>query len=173
MKNQVFLLLLFSSLFFTSCGKESSDTELAKATVSSKEPVKKQTPKPQHTLTKDQTHNKFSKNIPPILRVKSGAVIEAFTEEASDEQIHYGDDASVLATLEFDPIHPLTGPVYVENAQPGDVLKVTLHEIELQDWGWTAILPGFSFLAERFQEPYLKNLQNKNRDKPKWLLTIK
>lgn len=124
--------------------------------------LEKETPEPQHTLTKDQTHNKFSKNIPPILKVKSGAVIEAFTEEASDEQIKYGDDASVLATLDFDPVHPLTGPVYVEGAEPGDVLKVTLHEIELQGWGWTAIVPGFSFLAERFKEPYLKTYKTKS-----------
>ena len=61
-----------------------------------------------------------------------------------------------LDSLSFDPIHPLTGPVFVEGAEPGDVLKVTLHKIELMDWGWTAIVPGFGFLAEDFQEPYLK-----------------
>ena len=40
-----------------------------------------------YTLTKDQTHNKFSSVIPPVIKVKSGAVIEAFTEDASDEQL--------------------------------------------------------------------------------------
>ncbi|MEO1262192.1 MAG: acetamidase/formamidase family protein [Bacteroidota bacterium] len=124
----------------------------------------KTTPEIDHTLTKDQTHNKFSKDIPPILTVKSGAIIEAFTEEASDEQIHFGDGPEVLSEVEFDPIHPLTGPVFVEGALPGDVLKVTLHEIELQDWGWTAIMPGFGFLADQFKEPYLKTYQTKSGD---------
>ena len=53
-----------------------------------------------------------------------------------------------LRKLDFEPIHPLTGPVFVENAAPGDVLKVTLHDIEVGDWGWNVIFPGFSFIAE-------------------------
>ena len=109
-----------------------------------------------HTLTKDQTHNRFSSAIEPILRVKSGAVIEAFTEDASDEQLSPYSDINALDSLDFDPIHPLTGPVYVEGAQPGDVLKVTLHEIELGDWGWNAILPGFGFLADTLNVKYLQ-----------------
>jgi len=118
--------------------------------------VLKTVPEAQFKLTTEQTHNKFSSAIPPAITVPSGAVIEVFTEEASDGQIKPGDGPEVLATLEFDPIHPLTGPVFVEGAQPGDVLKVTLHKIEVQDWGWTAILPGFSFLADQFTEPWLK-----------------
>ncbi len=109
-----------------------------------------------HTLTKDQTHNRFSSTIEPVLRVESGAVIEAYTEDASDEQIGPDSELSALDSLSFDPIHPLTGPVYVEGAQPGDVLKVTLHEIELGDWGWNAILPGFGFLSDTISVKYLK-----------------
>lgn len=118
-----------------------------------------ETPTPQYTLTKDQTHNKFSRTIPPILRVHSGAVIEAFTEEASDEQFHLHSDTSAMDSLDFDPIHPLTGPVYVEDAQPGDVLKVTLHKVEMGDWGWNAIYPGFSFLADTIKSKYLRTYE--------------
>lgn len=116
----------------------------------------RQGPAPQFTLTADQTHNKFSRTIEPVLHVPSGAVIEAFTEEASDGQITPQSGADVLLTLDFDLIHPLTGPVYVDGAQPGDILAVTLHEIEIQEWGWTAVVPGFGFLAEDFPVPYLK-----------------
>ena len=116
-------------------------------------------PEAQYRLTKDQTHNKFSRTIPPVLTVPSGSVIEAFTEEASDEQFTPSSKVEALSTISFDPIHPLTGPVYVEGAEPGDVLKVTLHKIELMDWGWTAIMPGFGFLADDFKEPYLKTFQ--------------
>lgn len=114
------------------------------------------TPAAQFTLTAEQTHNRFSAAIDPVLRVPSGAVVEVYTKEASDQQI--GPDATVeaVANLDFDPIHPLTGPVYVEGAAPGDVLAVTLHEIELGTYGWTAIVPGFGFLADEFTEPYLK-----------------
>lgn len=119
-------------------------------------PAVAQTPTPDLRLTREQTHNRFSAAIPPVATVPSGAVVEAYTEEASDGQI--GPDAGLdaVANLDFDPIHPLTGPVYVEGAMPGDVLAVTLHEIELGAYGWTAVVPGFGFLAEDFPEPYLK-----------------
>jgi acetamidase/formamidase len=111
---------------------------------------------PQFTLTKDQTHNKFSSSIPPILTVKSGAIIEAFTEDASDEQFNLNSTVDDLKNLDFEPIHPLTGPVYVEDAMPGDVLKVTLHDIEIGDWGWNAIYPGFSFVSDSIKGEYLR-----------------
>ncbi|MFQ5572497.1 MAG: acetamidase/formamidase family protein [Rhodothermales bacterium] len=113
-------------------------------------------PTPEYFLSADQTHNRFSAAIPPAIRVPSGAVVEVHTEEASDGQLGPDSNAETVRNLDFDPIHPLTGPVYVEGAAPGDVLKVTLHEIEIGAHGWTAIVPGFGFLADEFTEPYLK-----------------
>ena len=115
-----------------------------------------ETPTPDFQLSRDQTHSRFSAAIPPVLTVPSGAVVEVYTEEASDGQLTLDSDVGDVATLDFDPIHPLTGPVYVEGAEPGDVLAVTLHEIELGDYGWTAVVPGFGYLADDFPEPYLK-----------------
>ncbi len=114
------------------------------------------TPKAQFTLTREQTHNKFSRAIPPALTVPSGAVVEVLTEEASDNQLHLNSNSSDVVNVKMDPIHPLTGPVYVEGAEVGDVLAVTLHEIELGDWGWVAVFPEFGFLADEFTEPYLR-----------------
>lgn len=119
-------------------------------------PEERLIPTPDFTLTADQTHNKFSAAIPPVLTVPSGTVIEAFTEEASDQQFQLGDGVDAVLNLDFEPIHPLTGPVYVEDAQPGDVLAVTLHKVEMGDWGWTAIAPGFGFLADDFPDAALK-----------------
>ena len=109
-----------------------------------------------YTIKKDQTHNKFSSSIPPILTVKSGAIIEAFTEDASDEQLNLNSTVEDQNQLDFDLIHPLTGPVYVQDAKPGDVLKVTLHQIDLGDWGWNSIFPGFSFVADSIKGEYLR-----------------
>ena len=114
------------------------------------------TPEPQYTLSSDQTHNKFSSTIEPVLRVATGAIIEAYTEEASDRQLTPGSNEEDLMNISFDPIHPLTGPVYVEGAQPGDILAVTLHEIEIGEWGWNAIFPGFGYLVDEFENPKLK-----------------
>ena len=127
---------------------------------SSNEPVEERLiPTPDFTLTADQTHNKFSSSIPPVITVPSGSVIEAFTEEASDQQFGLGAGPDAIVNLDFEPIHPLTGPVYVENAQPGDMLAITLHEIEMGDWGWTAIAPGFGFLADEFPDAAIKTFE--------------
>lgn len=122
-------------------------------------PPETDTPEPDYSLSADQTHNKWSSAIEPVLTVKSGSVIEVYTEEASDRQLTVNSTVEDLQNLSFDPIHPLTGPVYVEGAEPGDVLKVKLHKVEMGDWGWTAIVPGFGFLADEFQEPYLKTFE--------------
>jgi acetamidase/formamidase len=116
-------------------------------------------PEAQFTLGIDQTHNRFSRSIPPTLRVPSGAVVEVHTKEASDGQFDPSSGSAAVATLDFDPIHPLTGPIFVEGADPGDVLAVTIHDIEVGDWGWAAVVPGFGFLADEFTEPYLKTFR--------------
>jgi len=119
---------------------------------------------PDYYLTEDQTHNKFSAAIPPVLKVPSGSIIDVYTQEASAGQISCGDGPEVLKDLKFEPIHPLTGPVYIEGADPGDVLKVKLLKVDLVDCGWNSILPGFGFLADKFKEPYLRTYDMKKGD---------
>ena len=150
-------VLLLSLVLALGCASDEGDGSAAM--VLGGEQGGSPTPEPQHTLTADQTHNRWSRTIPPILTVESGAVIEAYLEEASDGQLTPQSTFEDLATLSFDPIHPLTGPVYVKGAEPGDLLAVTLHEIELGDWGWVANVPGFGFLADRFPDPYLKTFE--------------
>lgn len=143
MSRTIVSLLLIPFLIFA-C--QTADTET----------VENLTPEPDYSLSSDQTHNRWSSAIEPVLNVPSGSVIEVYTEEASDGQLSTESVTADLENLDFDPIHPLTGPVYVEDAEPGDVLKVTLHKIELGEWGWTAVIPGFGFLADEFDQPWLK-----------------
>ena len=112
-----------------------------------------------YELTDAQTHARWSSTIEPVLTVPSGSVVKVSTQEASASQLDMNSTVEDLGNLSFDPIHPLTGPVYVEGAEPGDVLKVTLHKVEMGDWGWTAIIPGFGFLADEFEEPWLKTFE--------------
>lgn len=112
--------------------------------------------KPDFVLSSDHTHNKFSRTIPPVLRVPPGSVVEVYTKEASDRQLTVDSTVEDLKNVDFEPIHPLTGPIYIEGAEVGDVLAVTLHEIEVGSWGWSAIFPGFGFLADEFTEPKLR-----------------
>jgi acetamidase/formamidase len=53
-------------------------------------------------------------------------------------------------------VHPLTGPVYVEEAEPGDVLKIDIIDYELSEWGWTIAAKGRGFLPDFLSDGYLK-----------------
>ena len=110
---------------------------------------------PDYFLSADQKHNKWSSTIEPVLTVPSGSVIQAETSEASDGQLHKNATIDDLINLDFGPIHPLTGPVYVEEAEVGDILAVDIIDIELHDYGWQAIVSGFGFLSERFPDAKL------------------
>ena len=76
--------------------------------------------------------------------------------EASGGQLHEGSTAADIERLDFTRINPLTGPVFIDGAEPGDVLKVTLLSFVPSGWGWTANIPGFGLLAEEFKEPALQ-----------------
>lgn len=111
---------------------------------------------PDFVLTKDQSHDKFSRLIEPVVRVPSGSIVEAFTHEATGGQFRPGSTADALHAVDMDRVHTLTGPVYVEGAEPGDVLAVRLIELEPEDWGWMAVIPDFGFLAGEFDTTVLK-----------------
>jgi acetamidase/formamidase len=113
-------------------------------------------PEPQYTLGDENTHNKFGSTIPPTLRVPPGAVVEVFTKEATGGQLGLDSTPEDMANVVGDEIHALTGPIYVETAEPGDVLAVTLHEFEVLGWAWTAHSPDFGFLGEEIGESWFQ-----------------
>lgn len=92
----------------------------------------------------------------PVLEVESGEIVEFEAADASGGQLTRESTAADVAALDFDHVNPITGPVYVRGAQPGDVLAVEILELRPQDWGWTAIIPGFGLLADDFSEPWLR-----------------
>ena len=116
-------------------------------------------PVAEYTLGAENTHARWSAAIPPVLTVPSGAVVEVLTKEASDGQITPATLEADLANVDFGLIHPLTGPIAVEGASPGDILAVTIHEVEVTGWGWATILPGFGFLADEFTEPWIRGFE--------------
>jgi acetamidase/formamidase len=113
-------------------------------------------PEPQYTLSDENTHNKFSSAIPPVLRVPSGAVVEVFTQEATGGQLGPDSTLDDVEKVDWDLVHALTGPIYVETAEPGDVLAVTLHELEVRNWGWTSHSPDFGFLGDEIGDPWMR-----------------
>jgi len=89
------------------------------------------------------------------LSVVSGAEVTVETMDASGGQLGPGSDHSSVRTLDFDLVNPVCGPVFVEGARPGDVLQVDILAVQPGSYGWTALIPGFGLLADRFEGPWL------------------
>jgi acetamidase/formamidase len=94
--------------------------------------------------------------IPPALEVDSGADVELHVRDAGDEQIGRDSGTEAVTALDFSHVNPVSGPVFVKDAKPGDVLAVEILELRPGDWGWTAIIPGFGLLADEFPDPWLR-----------------
>jgi len=52
-------------------------------------------------------------------------------------------------------VHPLTGPVFIDGAEPGDLLAVEILDVQTGAFGYTAQIPGFGFLHDEFPAPFL------------------
>jgi formamidase len=100
-------------------------------------------------------HNRWHPDIPPILRVDPGDEGLVDTLDALDCQIEFAKGLEDAASWDLNAAHPLTGPVWVNGAEAGDLLEVELLDIIPDDTGWTAQLPGFGFLRDLFPEPHL------------------
>jgi len=108
-----------------------------------------------HTIHRHQHHHGWDNSLAPVLRIAPGESIEFEVHDAAGGQLSRTSTAASIGQLEFSRINPVAGPVHVDGAQPGDVLKVTLLSFEPCGWGWTANIPGFGLLAAEFPEPAL------------------
>src|SRR4051794_25005719 len=100
-------------------------------------------------------HKRWHPNIPATLRVRAGEVVALETRDVSDGQIGPNTTIEEAARLSFARIHPLTGPVWVEGTEPGDVLEIDILGIEPQPFGFTLQGPTFGFLRDIFMRDHL------------------
>ena len=108
-----------------------------------------------HTIHGHHHHYGWDNSNPPALTVAPGDSVESEVIDASGGQLDAASDVAAVAALDFGKVNPVTGPVYVDGAEPGDALKVTIESFQPSGWGWTAVIPGFGLLADQFTEPAL------------------
>ena len=100
-------------------------------------------------------HNRWHPDIPPILTVSEGEEVILETRDALDLQFNERTTEEDFENVEAGAIHPLTGPVFVNGAQPGDLLEVEFVDILPEPWAFSSIIPGFGFLRDIFDKPYM------------------
>jgi acetamidase/formamidase len=108
-----------------------------------------------HTIHGDHRHFGWDNSFPPVLTVAPGSTIEFACSDASDGQLTAKSTVADVVNLDFGRVNPVTGPVFIDGAEPGDALKVTIREFKPSGTGWTAIIPGFGLLADQFPNPAL------------------
>ena len=111
----------------------------------------------QHCVDDPNCFNRYHPMIAPAARAKPGDEIVFHTRDALDSDLTLDSNADDLAALDLNLVHPMTGPVFIEGAERGDVLAVTLLDIEPDQYGYTVIVPGFGFLRDIYTEPFLVN----------------
>src|SRR5712671_2063119 len=104
-------------------------------------------------------HNRYHPDIEPIAEIGEGEEIALETRDALDGQIRHGMTTADLAAIEAGVVHPLTGPVFVKGAMPGDMLEIEFTDIIAQPTAFSAIMPGLGFLRDVFADPFLVHWQ--------------
>ncbi|MBE3593037.1 MAG: acetamidase/formamidase family protein [Thermoanaerobacter sp.] len=105
-----------------------------------------------HKLPKENHIFSFSKDNKPVLFVKSGDEIEIETLDCFSNQIQTNEDK--LEQMDWNKVNPATGPIYVEGAKEGDVLEVTIKNIEIADKGLVATGKDLGVLGDLMDELY-------------------
>jgi acetamidase/formamidase len=107
-----------------------------------------------HRIGRGTFHYKWNRAHKPALTVNPGDTVTFDVNDVLSWQLTEKSRSSDLSTLDNEKLYPLAGPVYVEGAEPGDALVLDILDVKIDDFGWTAIIPGLGLLDE-FKKPYL------------------
>ena len=112
-------------------------------------------------------HNRWHEDIEPVLTAKVGDTVVFETRDSVDGQLSRESVIKDLDDVSVGRVHPLTGPVSILGAEPGDLLKIEILDVDpdpWDHWGYTRLLPGFGFLREDFPDPYLVHWSLQGRE---------
>jgi acetamidase/formamidase len=128
--------------------------------------------KPQHSLKPTPptvAWGYYDASTPPVLRIKSGESVEIQTLITSSPKRLEGagvpaDQVEQSLRDIYDQVkdkgpggHILTGPIYIEDVQPGDVLEVRIVSVRLAiPYAYNGFGPGRGFLREDYPYPKMK-----------------
>jgi acetamidase/formamidase len=108
-----------------------------------------------YTIHREHIHHGWNNAFPPCLKIAPGDTVHFETLDASSGQLSPTSTAAEVAKLDLARVNPVTGPVTIDGAAPGDALKITVLSLRPSGWGWTGNIPGFGLLTEQFPEARL------------------
>ena len=109
-----------------------------------------------HTIHARHSHFGWNRTNPPVLTIAPGDTVELDVVDSAGGEITPATKVDDLAKLDRGIFAPLTGPVAVDGAEPGDALKITILGLTTRGWGWSAVTPRYGILPDQFPDPHLK-----------------
>ena len=102
----------------------------------------------------------FSFDMEEKYRVSPGEEFLVETNDCFYQQIQNEDE--LIENLDHGAFNPATGPIYVEGARAGDVLKVKIKKIEVDSKGCSLTIPDAGFLPDRVSQALTKIIEIKD-----------
>ncbi|MGE3798587.1 MAG: acetamidase/formamidase family protein, partial [Thermomicrobiales bacterium] len=104
-------------------------------------------------IPRDKLVYNFDATTPPVATISSGDFITVETHDTSSGRIHSLDDfAEFIRTRDPLKVNPAAGPIFVEDAEPGDAIAVKILSIQLGPYGFVRALSGAGVLQEGLRE---------------------
>ena len=103
----------------------------------------------------NRCHNRWHPDVSPALACLPGDDVVMSTRDAVDGQFTMASSHEDVPRADRSIVCPLTGPIRVEGAEPGDLLVVDILDVMPSNFGYTAQIPGFGFLRDEFPAPFL------------------
>ncbi len=99
---------------------------------------------------------KFTNSMDHVEVVSPGEIIKVETNDCFFQQVC--NENQILTEIDYDRLNPATGPIYVEDAEPGDLLEVKIISINVHNKGVAAVVPNEGVLGDQVTKPIIKVL---------------
>jgi amidase len=113
-------------------------------------------------ISRDHLFFSFHRNLPPAARVAQGEEVVLETHDCFQGQLQTEQD--LIATLDWNHVNPATGPVFIEGAHPGDILRVDLLEVAPGDQSIMVTIPGEGALGDVIKQMETAMLRREGGD---------
>jgi len=101
-------------------------------------------------ITRDKAFFGFSPDTEPVARVAQGETLHLTTHDCFSGQLK--TTADTLDTLDWSITNPATGPIYIEDTKPGDILRIDLHEVKAHGPSVMVAVPDVGALGHLIKE---------------------
>lgn len=99
----------------------------------------------------------MSRDNAPVAKIASGSDVCFETCDCFADQI--ASEQAAFTELDWNRINPATGPVYVQDAQPGDVLRVEIKRITPRSHQAVMVTaPGLGAIGDELQQPQIRTV---------------